>query len=155
MTRYTIADIERIAAEYPNLYAKGFSDVQSTRDVLSDKFLCQVNACAQFVEHCCEPTKTFRRRERSSYGWKHLAELVLGQYVCNGAFIVAALLAGYRLERDAACSPPTTGVNWHPYSERATPNAVFNMRVSSPSVRAFVDGGSHRDRVPVIAGVNS
>lgn len=121
--RHTRMDIERAAAQFPNLCACGFRDVQHACERRTDeRFVREVNVCAHFIEQHCVPTTTLRWR-RSSYGWKHVAERAFGQYVCNGAFIAAAVLAGYRVKRDS----------------RRSPNAVFNMRVASAALRAYID----------------
>jgi hypothetical protein len=124
---YTRLDIERAIALCQNLCPSGFRDAMPRPDdtpLTDETIVRQVNACARFIAHMCAPTKTICRLV-SSYGWKHIAENVLGQHVCNGAFIAAAILAGYRVARDTPRSP----------------NAVFNMRVSSATLRAYIDGG--------------
>jgi hypothetical protein len=39
-------------------------------------------------------------RKNGSYGLKHEAERYMGAYISNGAFIAAAYLEGYAIERD-------------------------------------------------------
>lgn len=85
--------------------------------------------CRQWIRIHAQPTKTIRRR-RSSYGLKHAVEAwtrngtqyeqvdASGRrwksdylYIANGAFIEAARLEGYGIERASSGSP----------------NAFFNM----------------------------
>jgi hypothetical protein len=51
-----------------------------------------------------------RTPTRGSYGLKHVAEKAIGQYVTNGEFIAAALIAGY------------------PMREQCGPNPLFGVR---------------------------
>jgi hypothetical protein len=121
---YTRQEIERLAEQFPNLCASGFRDEPRAGDTpLTDEDIVnQISICAWFIGKMCTPTKTFRRL-RTSYGWKHVVENALGLYVCNGAFIAAMILAGYRVERCV----------------RRSPNAVFNIHVSSDMLRAYIN----------------
>ena len=58
----------------------------------------QIAICCAYLSRFAKPTKTIRRK-RSSYGWKHVVEGWAGTYISNGAFMVAARILGYRLER--------------------------------------------------------
>lgn len=84
----------------------------------------QIATCLEFIESRCEPTRTIRERSHS-YGLKHAVERWMQEihnqsvYVSNGAFIVAALRAGYR------------GVS-------TGRNCVFNMRVLELPERRIV-----------------
>jgi hypothetical protein len=126
MTRpyFTQSEIEIATAQFPNLCAFGFRDVPHAGDRLltEEGTVKEVSACAWFIREMCAPTKTLRRSV-SSYGWKHLVENALGLYVSNGAFIAAAILCGYRVERVGPRNP----------------NAVFNMRVPTAALWAFID----------------
>lgn len=126
---YTVSDIQRITQSYPNLCAFGFRDTFRADDLpLTDPTVIpQINAAGIFIRERCQQTAQIQRKD-TSYGWKHVAESWLresqmGGYVSNGAFIAAAALAGYRVERDAPQKP----------------NAVFNMR-SRPLARKLVPG---------------
>lgn len=56
---------------------------------------------AQQVECALTYLRTHRiPKGAGSYGMKHRAENASGQYVSNGAFIVAAILTGYQIQRD-------------------------------------------------------
>jgi hypothetical protein len=98
---YTRADIQRVVEQFPSLCVYGFRDVPpADSSLLAEKrILCQVNGCVSFIEGHCAPTK--KVRWTSSYDWKHLAERALGQGVYNGAFIAAAILADYLVQRHA------------------------------------------------------
>ena len=55
----------------------------------------QVEACRAFIrDHCRED-----KRGHTSYQFKHIVEGFYNRYIQNGAFIVAAILEGKRLER--------------------------------------------------------
>lgn len=61
----------------------------------------QVEVCRAWLKEHARPTKTIRKKF-SSYHWKHVVErLAEGRYIQNGAFIKAAELEGYRMERSA------------------------------------------------------
>lgn len=67
----------------------------------------EVIKCAEWIMEFCQPRKTINYR-RGSYGLKHVVERYNKEYIGNGAFILAALLLGYKYERNG-------------------PNAYFNM----------------------------
>jgi hypothetical protein len=120
---YTRQEIERVTAQFPNLCGCGFRDEPHACSTLpTDERIVEVNICAGFIRQWCNPTKRLRR-SISSYGWKHVVENAGGRYVCNGAFIAAAILGGYRVKRRSPRSP----------------NAVFNMRVPSAALCAYID----------------
>ncbi len=54
----------------------------------------QVQACVDWLREFGTPTKTIRTWT-DSYSLKHIVERWDGHYVCNGAFIVAAIREGY------------------------------------------------------------
>ena len=75
-----------------------------------------VTKVREWIDRHCEATKHVRRAGPgpiSSYGWKHVAENGIDEYVANGEFIAAAIRAGYRAVQ---CDP-------------RSPNAYFNMRL--------------------------
>ena len=100
----TVEDCARVLAQYPNLTANGFSyrsrdgQVVAGGRIDSDGTRAEIDAARQFLRECCSQTKTIRPHT-SSYGLKHEAERWISRYVSNGAFIAAAVLEGYRLER--------------------------------------------------------
>ena len=53
----------------------------------------EVDLCQQWITQFCKPRKTPSRWD--SYALKHLVERCCGNYVSNGAFIAAAIAAGY------------------------------------------------------------
>lgn len=111
----TAQDCARVLAQYPDLTANGFSN--RTRDgeicagapLDSEETRAQIDRARQFLRECCYQTKTIRPFT-SSYGLKHEAErwmrgVTSHSYISNGAFIAAAVLEGYRLERPAGGGP--------------------------------------------------
>ena len=62
-------------------------------------------------DHCIQ--RATINQDLGSYGLKHSAEDSLGRYIANGVFIVAAILEGYRIQREAGGSP----------------NCCFNMKI--------------------------
>jgi hypothetical protein len=83
----------------------------------------QIAACRAWLREFAVPTKTIRPRA-SSYGYKHVVERWTREkgvnlYIANGAFIAAAIVEGYRLER----------------TDRSSPNAFFALRVRRQSER--------------------
>ena len=64
----------------------------------------QIDLARAWLRENCEPRKTINR-DRSSYSFKHDAERATGGYIANGAFLVAAQLEGYKLERVHRRSP--------------------------------------------------
>jgi len=104
--------LERLRAGLPFWYrdkwrrvsANGIEPHGSSKEDPRDPEPEQVSACRAWLREFAAPTKTIRR-ERSSYQYKHAVEdsaraLGVSLYVSNGAFIVAAIAEGYRLERD-------------------------------------------------------
>ena len=99
-------DIIRVVAENPDLSAYGWrfrtgslwndgdAFARHREQMLSQDFEQQVRASLAYLGTRRIPTKV------GSYGAKHLVERWAGRYVSNGALIVAAILAGYRVVRD-------------------------------------------------------
>lgn len=54
----------------------------------------QVAVCTAWLQEHAKPRKTVNRRY-SSYSLKHVAERAAGEYVTNGALILAALRLGH------------------------------------------------------------
>jgi hypothetical protein len=59
----------------------------------------QISSARLFLRENCRHTKAIHRTI-GSYGLKHRAERWAGAYISNGAFIAAAHIEGYRIERD-------------------------------------------------------
>jgi len=67
---------------------------------------------AEWLQTNAKPRKTINKRH-SSYGLKHTAEKTApGNYITNGAFILAALRLGYRVQADMV-----------------SPNVFFNISI--------------------------
>jgi hypothetical protein len=96
--------------------AKRNSDPRGTSNDSKGPNPKEVEICREWIRLFASPTKTLRVA-RSSYGLKHQVEdwtqKKSSTYIANGAFIEAARLEGYRMERAAFGSP----------------NAVFNMKI--------------------------
>lgn len=108
-----------ITSRYPKLSANGWDNNSRFAFSLSDMEM--VRACIQWIQHNIIPTKTIRH-SYSSYYYKHRVERseyadICKGYVCNGAFIAAALLLGYRREYTSS------GIN-----------CVFNMKANKNAV---------------------
>jgi hypothetical protein len=131
----TTADIARIMDAHPTLTSFGFGIFRDRREGTKEecdqrfqagrlKLLESVEQCSRAYEWLApvDKIKTINQRH-SSYGLKHWVERCYAPYYCsNGAFIAAALLAGFRVERDG-------------------PNACFNMAQKSLDERHAL---SHR-----------
>jgi hypothetical protein len=78
--------------------ANGIEPNDSAPENLHDPAPEQIAACRLWLRVFAIPTKTIRPA-RDSYSYKHLAEDFAGEYVSNGAFIQAAILEGFRIER--------------------------------------------------------
>jgi hypothetical protein len=117
----TLDDVAHVLAQFPDLTAPGFDsyyaarhehkNAQRVRDGLEPEVRSQPTALTDpevrrqiararsFLRKTCCRTKTMRRKH-SSYGLKHEAERWSGAYISNGAFIAAASLEGYTIERE-------------------------------------------------------
>jgi len=61
----------------------------------------QVNSCKKFIREYLRPA----RRGHTSYHFKHAVEEKFNCYISNGAFIIAALQCGCRVERVGLSNP--------------------------------------------------
>jgi hypothetical protein len=104
----TTSDIQQILDQHPQLHFDGYG--RRTGETL-ERFRVEllipesveiINLVVDWLKANITPTHTINVRH-SSYGLKHLAERVIGEYVGNGQLIVAALLCGYKMR--------TTGYN--------------------------------------------
>ncbi len=68
----------------------------------------EVELCRDFLRTYCKPST----KGRGSYPMKHTVERVMGQYVSNGALIVAAIMEGY--EQRPTDGPNTYILAQHP-----------------------------------------
>lgn len=73
--------------------------------MFSDYDIDAVKTCIDWINRFAIKTKTIRR-VYSSYYLKHCVERWSGKYIPNGAFIAAAVVAGYRYRE-------TNGINAH------------------------------------------
>ena len=114
----TADDLEQILADHPTLCDFGFqsfefnhrrmhrlTDAEFAKQLESERadlrsHLDQVNVCLQWLKGV-ERRKTITTK-RSSYGLKHCVERSVGGYVSNGAFIAAAIFAGFKMKQ---CEP--------------------------------------------------
>lgn len=62
----------------------------------------EVNYCREYIK---EFLKVDKRGGHSSYHFKHMVESHYNTYISNGAFIVAAIQEGCRIERFSLNSP--------------------------------------------------
>ena len=76
----------------------------------------QIALCREWLSRFAEKTIAIRSRH-SSYFYKHKVEQWAGEYISNGAFIVAAIAEGHRAKRV------------RPHS----PNAFFNIAMRAMS----------------------
>lgn len=102
--------IAAVLSEYPQLTWHGFREDPSPTPWSGDAAHAQVQ---RVVDHLVAtyPRGTRINPNAYSYSLKHVYERLAGEYITNGTFILAALLAGYR------CEPQDRG-----------PNATFDMR---------------------------
>jgi len=114
-------ECERVLTEFPDLTAPGFDSYYAacherknasrareglpmevrhpTTPITDSDVRKQISRARDFLrENCCR-TKTIRRIQ-GSYGLKHEAERCMGAYISNGAFIAAACLEGYAIDRE-------------------------------------------------------
>lgn len=95
----TNEDCESVLAFFPDLRSGGFcSENQHITDLEVRIEIAKANLFLRL--HCAK--RTSRTKWYGSYGLKHLAEAIVPPYICNGAMIAAAVLEGFRVERDAS-----------------------------------------------------
>ena len=107
--------IRKVISDNPNLSAAGF-DGGDPRYTFEFGEYEMIRRCVGWIEKNVTPTKTVRYGI-SSYGYKHVVERETGAYVINGAFIVAAILAGYQ------------------YRVYGGINAMFNMTMTRDHIK--------------------
>ena len=122
-----LAKIEAVLKEHPTLDADGyFAVVPKFRFgrpfnldqayLTSDDGVRQIEIALEFISKFCKKSFKVLKTKGTSYGWKHQVEHWCAKeypgknnYVSNGAFIIAAIILGYK---------------FIPASE---PNCYFNM----------------------------
>jgi len=126
-TKHFRAQLKRLLKKHPTLCPRGFSDVSPEGSLLDDPYPAQVDAAITYIRDNWHRIKNVRKKGSTSYSYKHVAERwlaerrIYGEGICNGALIAAALLLGYKVERESPCSP----------------NAYFNIgRRSVPKLKA-------------------
>ena len=107
--------IREVLKQHPNLSAAGF-DGGDPRYTFEAGEYEMIRLCVNWITKNVTPTKTIRYGI-SSYGYKHIVEREVGQYIINGAFIVAALLTGYK------------------YRVYGGINAMFNMTMTREHIK--------------------
>jgi hypothetical protein len=117
----TLAECERVLAQLPDLTAPGFDSHYAARHerknarrtheglppevrrpptpITDPDVRWEISIARLFIREMGCPRKTINRK-RSSCGLKHEAERYMGAYISNGAFIAAAYLEGYAIERE-------------------------------------------------------
>lgn len=105
----TKGEVEKVLADHPDLHIAGngrphrLPTGKSYEQMLTDnrsgltdeRSLERITAALRWLDSNVQPSRRFDRRN-TSYGLKHIAEKKIG-YLTNGHFIVAALLAGYKM----------------------------------------------------------
>lgn len=81
-------DYRRPKAEQQAIYEKDRATLRRS--------VARVDATVRWLRENVQPIKTISQR-RTSYGWKHVAETDI-DYITNGVFIAAAIIAGYPYE---------------------------------------------------------
>lgn len=72
--------------------------------------------CVDWINKNATPRKT-TNKNHGSYYLKHVVERACGRYICNGTFIVAAIICGY------------SSIVWE------GPNGYFKMAIQKESLR--------------------
>ena len=93
--RISQQQIQAVLRRYPGLDDQGFT-LRSGKHKIPFS-IPEVERALYFCESCGLESKSTFCRVYNSYILKHMAEPVIG-YVSNGAFILGAILAGFRAE---------------------------------------------------------
>jgi hypothetical protein len=118
----TLEECESVLTELPDLTAPGFDSYYAASherenasrarqglppemrrpptQIIDPNVRWEISTARQFIREIGRRRKTTNRRLGTSYGLKHEAERYMGAYISNGAFIAAAYLEGYTIERD-------------------------------------------------------
>ena len=117
----------KVLVEYPELTANGFeSDADlrryekrfgQPRQRCHPPSMEGVQLCVEWLlgHDALDRRKTINYK-MTSYGWKHVAERAIGEYVSNGDFICAALYLKYKMKRDG--TSPNVYLNIRDYKEK-------------------------------------
>lgn len=104
-----IVEITYVLAAYPDLSANGFSPREENDHCNKPAFAEEVARALLWLSRHGIPQG---KRAPGSYGLKHTAEYWVRDecgldhaYISNGAFIVAAIIAGYSVRRFGADNP--------------------------------------------------
>jgi len=81
----------------------GYDYHRKPDEMLDDDVLMQFETCKRWLENITR-IKSFNSRH-TSYGYKHMVERWAGRYVCNGAFIAAAIALNIPIRRSHRQSP--------------------------------------------------
>lgn len=108
--KVTVAAVEKLMTEYPELNDAGLLFVRKSKNQSDDDYrernedvrkrltgagcLAEIDKCATWINQNISPIQGFNTKH-TSYGLKHIAEKEC-RYISNGSFIVAALLCGYK-----------------------------------------------------------
>ncbi len=98
-TVYEITEMGLVSEFYRRRNEKGNKfnlDTQPAED--------QVTRCVEWLQLFATPRKTVNYKI-GSYGLKHVVERWAGTYITNGAFLLAAHRAGYKIIPDEPLSP--------------------------------------------------
>jgi hypothetical protein len=125
------ADIASALARFPTLRNRGFEDDSALPLDFRDDDVRTIRMVQVLIRRYFAETKT--TQPLGSYGLKHLAERLLGAYVSNGAFILAAILEGVRVS-------PNGGRD---------PNARFKFRIRDKRLLQYWRGGQTDDQTAV------
>jgi hypothetical protein len=110
-------DLERVMAKEPTLNIIGFGLSNLQRYTLEERrrelaenrerLLGDVEVCSKVCDWLKEKAKerATLNREMGSYGWKHVIEKEIGEYVANGVFIAAAIHCGFNYKLISPESP--------------------------------------------------
>lgn len=134
----TTKTIDQVLTENPDLHIGGFEYFGRIREVcLNGKMVTSFreDPCEEQIQACLDwladvkATRTILRV--SSYGLKHAVQRDCEQYITNGAFIVAALMVGFPMQRHIMSPDPRFGISkkdfkrkWNDVSEREKQNYV-------------------------------
>lgn len=97
-----ILDLGLELADFVSVYSHGLSSDGILKGSPID--VEHVVVCRDWLRRFGSKTPRIRR-ERGSYGYKHVVEKWVHSYVSNGAFIRAAIEEGYRIEACVLGSP--------------------------------------------------
>ena len=95
-------------------------------DFESDYLKKEILLCRDWLKNV--PLRKTINPERSSYGYKHDVENWSGTYVCNGAFIIAAVGLGLKSEIDDGFDPnPVFNISKRIPKHLLMPRPILNL----------------------------